>query len=174
MTIRVAPGTSTLLLGKQGEHLAREFAFDISRWKAEFGSGTAVLLHQRSGDAAPYPCTITQADGVVTWPVTNADNAVAGKGKAELQYVVDDVVVKSRTFRTVTAAALEEAGAAPDPESGWVAELLESIYFMISTGMASIVFTFDAETGQLSYTTVDNFEGLIFAINDDGYLEVTA
>ncbi|MCD8050283.1 MAG: hypothetical protein LUE89_01190 [Clostridiales bacterium] len=127
MTINVAPSTSALALGKQGENLARAFAFDISKWVEEFGDGTAVLLHQRKGDAAPYPCTITQGDGVATWAVTSADNAVAGKGKAELQYVVDDVVVKSHTFTTVTLAGLEEAGEAPDPETGWVAELLESV-----------------------------------------------
>ena len=46
---RVKTG-SILPLGKQGENLAKQIQFDLSRWISNFGPGTVQLLHQRSGD----------------------------------------------------------------------------------------------------------------------------
>ena len=54
---RVKTG-SILPLGKQGENLAKQIQFDLSRWISNFGPGTVQLLHQRSGDEAPYPVAV--------------------------------------------------------------------------------------------------------------------
>ncbi len=44
-----------------------------------------------------------------------------------MQYLEDDVVIKSRTWTTEVLKALEEAGETPDPESGWVAQMMAEI-----------------------------------------------
>lgn len=127
ITCKVTKAGIALLLGRQGENLAREMVFDISGWVSEFGDGTAVLLVKRPEDSTTYPASVSLEDGTVTWPVTSTDTAQAGKGKCELQYLVGDVVVKSHTWQTVVTASLEAAGDVPDPETGWVAELLAAV-----------------------------------------------
>ena len=127
MRIKAIRG-QVIKLGHTGENLVRTVTFDVSAWITEFGSsGTVVLLHQRYGDDAPYPVAITLADGIVTWAVTSADVARAGSGEAELQYVIGEQVVKSERWHTSVASSLDAPGTAPDPQSGWVAELLQQV-----------------------------------------------
>lgn len=116
-----------LELGKRGENDATRITFDVSEWLAAFGTGgNFVLLAERDGDAAPYFVTITTAVGSVTWDVNSSDTSAAGFGKAELQYRLDDTVVKSETWRTRIVDALGEAGDAPEPYSAWVDEVLDA------------------------------------------------
>lgn len=49
--IRVTPVNGTIDLGRVGEHLAREVALSLDGIAS--GEGSALLLHQRSGDPAP-------------------------------------------------------------------------------------------------------------------------
>ena len=122
-----------LKLGKQGENNAVKITFPIQKWINEFGEGTAVLLVLRPEDETPYITTTTTDSGVVTWTVSSTDTAQAGIGKCELQYIVDETVVKSRIWQTVTLASLEDAGESPDPESGWVADLIGEITALVET-----------------------------------------
>lgn len=122
--IIVKPGVE-ISLGKRGENLARCAVFDISAWEKTYGEGTAHLLHQRNGDSVPYPCVIEVADGKVTWPITETDVAVAGSGRAELQYFVGETRVKSATWQTRTERGLNNAGATPEPPGeNWIDTLL--------------------------------------------------
>ena len=125
---RVKTG-SILPLGKQGENLAKQIQFDISRWISNFGPGTVQLLHQRSSDEAPYPVAVEQEGGRAVWTVTNADTAAAGTGRAELQYYVGDALAKSETWLTKVLAALGPAGETPPPEAqqGWVDQVLAQV-----------------------------------------------
>ena len=119
---RVKTG-SILPLGKQGENLAKQIQFDLSRWISNFGPGTVQLLHQRSGDEAPYPVAVEQEGNLAVWTVTNADTAAAGTGRAELQYYVGDALAKSETWMTKVLAALGPAGETPPPKpsrAGWI------------------------------------------------------
>ena len=129
----VAGRTGALRLGKRGENNATKITFPITKWVEDFGEGTAVLLVLRPEDDTPYITTTTLADGIVTWVVSSTDTAQAGAGKCELQYIVDDTVVKSRTWPTITLDSLEDAGESPDPESGWVADLIGEITALVET-----------------------------------------
>ena len=112
---RVKTG-SILPLGKQGENLARKIQFDVSRWISTFGPGTVQLLHQRSGDEAPYPVAVYREGNFAVWTVTDADTAAPGTGHAELQYYVGDALAKSETWMTKVFPALGDAGETP-PEA---------------------------------------------------------
>lgn len=118
---------SILPLGKQGENMARKIQFDISRWIGTFGPGTVQLLHQRSGDEAPYPVAVEKDGTQAIWTVTNADTAAAGTGRAELQYYVGDALAKSETWMTKVLPALGPAGETPpEAQQGWVDQVLQA------------------------------------------------
>ena len=96
----------TLYLGKQGEHLAREFAFpEPEEWAAEFGPGTAQLLASPPGGKA-YPVILSMEDGLAVWRVTAADTARPGWGRCELRWSVEGRVMKSKTYVTFVAEGL--------------------------------------------------------------------
>lgn len=116
-----------ILLGRRGEHLARCVVFDIADWQALYGKGSVQLLMQRREEEDPYPCAVTEHDGMVRWEIRSADVAVTGKGKVELQYRVGDTVVKSELYRTETVEAMGEAGAEPpEPAQDWVNAVLQA------------------------------------------------
>lgn len=116
-----------IALGIQGEHNARKVSFsDAEIWKEKFGEGRFELLHQRNGDEAPYPIILTVENNIPYWYVTNSDTAIAGSGKCELRYLVNDVVIKSCTFITDVAPSLGEGTEAPEPQKAWVDEVLEA------------------------------------------------
>lgn len=125
MARRYTPDTANkMFLGRQGENLAREYAFDFSAWKEQYGEGEISLLAQRCGDDAPYPVAIKVEGDKAIWTVTNADTAVVGAGKCELRYTVDDVIVKSATYKTKVMPSLSgEPRPAPAPHKSWVAEV---------------------------------------------------
>ena len=115
-------------LGIQGEHHARKVSFsETAIWRERFGEGTFELLHQRNGDVAPYPIVMTMENDVPYWYVTNADTAIAGAGKCELRYVVNNVLIKSCTFVTdVIPSLVDASGEVPEPEQAWVDQVLNA------------------------------------------------
>jgi hypothetical protein len=120
-------------LGKRGENLSLCVVFDITGWDKTYGTGRVQILHQRNGDAAPYPCVyelINRPDDpylLVEWTITEADRAVAGIGRAELQYVVGNSIVKSDVYVTRSERGLGSAGAVPEsPEVPWVEKVMQA------------------------------------------------
>ena len=115
-------------LGRQGEHLARRIAFDLSGWQKQYGQGTARLIHQRQEDLYPYPVVTVQEDGSVLWDVTRTDtDQVCRYGRAELRYFVGDAVVKSAVYQTrVDPAMAPPTAEAPQAGMDWIERLLEA------------------------------------------------
>lgn len=123
--IIVKPG-GEIDLGKRGEHMARCVMFDISGWQKTYGEGSVHLLHQRNGDSTPYPCVIDVIGSYVCWLLHETDVAVAGRGRAELQYFVGEARVKSETWTTRTDRALNNEGPVPEgPAENWLNTMLE-------------------------------------------------
>lgn len=123
--ITARPG-DRLNLGHEGENLARTIRFDISQWQALYGEGIVSLLHQRAGDAAPYPCAITVDGAIVEWAITNADTAKPSQyGKYELQYRFGDGLSKTCTGVTCVFDALgEPTEEPPEAAQGWLDNIL--------------------------------------------------
>ena len=122
-----ANGRSELLLGRQGENLARAIVFDVADWAAEYGSGTAELLVQRPGEETLYPAALVREGDTVRWVLTAADTFVSGRyGRAELRYLSGEAVVKSRIWLTVVDEALADDATAdpPEPQQTWVDQVL--------------------------------------------------
>ena len=109
--IDVVPNAGVIALGKQGENQAVRVTLPNIR----AGSGSILLLHQRSDDQKPYPVPVVEADGGIIWTVSSTDTAYPGRGQAELQWLgADGAVVKSVTYQTNIIRALTSPGAVPD------------------------------------------------------------
>lgn len=112
-------------IGKAGENLARSCTIDYSAWLKEYGEGDLRIRAIRSGDAEPYPVTnVTTENGVATWIFTDADTAIKGYGEVQILYYVEDVLVKSRVWRTYTHRSLSTSSEeVPDPYQDWLSEV---------------------------------------------------
>jgi hypothetical protein len=115
-------------LGRQGENLARTVVFRVSDWQEAYGPGIATLLAQRPGEETPYPCVVIADGDTIFWPVTAADTARSGAwGKCELQYRVNDALVKSERWSTCVSASLDQSEEeTPEAHQGWVAQVVEA------------------------------------------------
>ena len=129
MIVIQAKSENELTLGRQGENLARQIIFDVAHWESEYGPGTVELIYQRKQSELPYPVALQRDGSSVAWAVTATDTEFpGGNGKCELRYYVGDVLAKSRTWPTkvILAIPTPTAETPPDPEKGWVDQVLEA------------------------------------------------
>lgn len=103
--IKAIPG-KLIMLGKQGENLAREVIFDVSGVRAEFGDGAFRLSAKRPGESDAYPATVTETGNTVVWALTGADTQNAGRGQCELAYYAGETRLKTWTYDTAIAKSL--------------------------------------------------------------------
>lgn len=119
--VRVNTNTTRIPLGRQGENLARKIQFNISDWRTMFGPGKVALIHKRNGDEVAYPVELRAEEAAAYWDVKRADVEIAGNGKCELSYYVNDVIAKSVTYTTVVQASMnDEIGYEPSALPNWV------------------------------------------------------
>lgn len=105
LEIKAVPG-KLIMLGKQGENLAREVVFDVSGVRAEFGDGAFRLSAKRPGESDAYPATVTETGDTVVWALTGADTQNAGRGQCELAYYAGETRLKTWTYDTAIAKSL--------------------------------------------------------------------
>ena len=117
MRIITADPKQKIYLGQRGENEATKVVFPKF---TDFPDGEYRLLAQRNGDVAPYPVVVTTDTDNVYWVVSDADCGVEGIGKCELQLAIDEVLVKSVIYITVTGNALDTEGEPPEPYEDWV------------------------------------------------------
>ena len=122
--IKTSPGCH-LFLGHRGEKLALQIVFDIGSWLETYGPGTAHLLHQRKGDAEPYPVGTVQEGSQVFWNVSDSDTAVEGTGHYELHFYTGESLVKSVTGDTLVTASLAYGTEPPEPVQLWLDHVAE-------------------------------------------------
>lgn len=111
-------------LGRQGENLVETVRFSTQGWAEEYGEGSFELIHKRNTDSVPYPVNISIVDGSVEWVVGGADTQFAGRGCAELVYVVGGAVAKSAIYATSVLKAIDGGDTPPEPWQSWVDEVL--------------------------------------------------
>lgn len=127
--IILTPTTHGVLsLGRQMEDDVRSITFDCNALVEEFGEGSATLVHQRSGDEAPYLVTITEGEeNVYTWTLTNLDTAFCGIGKAEIRWTTADGLGKSVTFMTQVLPSITGDTTIPEPLQSWYDAMIQYI-----------------------------------------------
>ena len=127
-------------IGRKGENLARtvDFSDIIAEIKNDYGDGgKVVVLVKRPGENEPYPAaSVDDSDGL-TWQPTETDTAIAGRGRAEVDYYIDDVLVKSVLFTTYTNDSIGVSGDTPEPGYDYMKQLLDELE-KVGTGIVSI------------------------------------
>lgn len=103
--ITAVPG-KVLMLGRQGENLARKVIFSVSGVRAEFGDGAFRLSARRAGESNVYPAAVTENGDTVEWSLTAADTQNAGRGQCELAYYAGETRLKTWTYDTAIAKSL--------------------------------------------------------------------
>ena len=112
-------------IGRQSENGVETVIFPTSTWPDNYGEGAFQLVHKRSADSVPYPCSITVDDsGNVRWLVEAADVYVVGFGCCQLTYVVGETIAKSVIFTTSTLPSLG-GGELPEPIPSWLERVYE-------------------------------------------------
>ena len=116
-------------IGVQGENDARTVVFDIHKWIEDYGNGSALLVHQRPGDAEPYPVTTVQKAGTVEWSVQQADIIAGAPGRAQLSYQVgNNIVARSPIYLTIAANEITNTTLADyDPAESWLNAILGAV-----------------------------------------------
>lgn len=128
MNIVKAHPAEPIRLGRQGEKGVTRVEFDLLLFVQEHGQGTAQLLVKRAGETVVYPADLDQSGTTATWDIGAEWTAAAGCGYCELNWFVGDTLAKSEVYRTEVLRSLEgeTMDDAPDPVSGYVAQVLEA------------------------------------------------
>lgn len=113
--IKIDTGDS-LTLGYRGEHLARCCELEIPEdWLTEFGESGEIEIHViRSSETQAYKAAAVESDITArkaVWSITSVETSFAGSGKAQLCYIINGVVVKSKIFSTY----VRESNSAAEP-----------------------------------------------------------
>lgn len=140
-----------ICLRHQGENDAMRVAFPLSAFEADWPGGTPLLLVQRprsSRDAEAYPVALSVDGHTAYWTVSASDIEYSGYGKAQLQWRVEDVLVKSCIYDTVCVPSLHAGAEPPDePSKRWFDAI-------------------QAQIGNLDDLTTEEKKNLVAAINE--------
>ena len=102
--------------GQRGENIARCVCFPLTDMQAEFGVGTWNVVMQSPGETVPYIVQYMEEVGnYAVWGLDDTDTAIAGEGKCELRYYVNEVLCKTKIFPIVIKPSLGLTGDIPDP-----------------------------------------------------------
>lgn len=158
-------------IGRKGENLARvvDFSDIIAEIKKDYGdSGKIVVLVKRPNEYVPYPAAVVDESDGLTWTPTETDTAIAGRGNAEVDYYVDDVLVKSVLFTTYTHDSIGVSGDTPEPGYDYMKQLLDALE-KVGTGIVSVDMNEDSSiTFHMSDGTEYTTEPLKGADGDPG------
>jgi hypothetical protein len=140
-----------ICLRHQGENDAMRVAFPISAFETDWPGGTPLLLVQRprsSRDAEAYPVALSVDGHTAYWTVSASDVEYSGYGKAQLQWRVEDILVKSCIYDTVCVPSLHAGAEPPDePSKRWFDAI-------------------QAQIGNLADLTTEEKKNLVAAINE--------
>ena len=127
ITTVTTDGGAILPLGRQGEKGVRQVWFDLGYLIENFGEGTAVLVHQRNQDLAPYIVNAEQSGNNLMWTLDELDTAYEGFGRAEIRWTVDDALAKTVTYKTNTMRSLTAQTEIPEPLESWYDKMMQEI-----------------------------------------------
>ena len=116
-----------IYLGRQGENLARTVEIDVGAMLDAYPGASIGLVFQRAGETELYIGATTLDGTVLSWPISAAVTANAGRGKIEVRAMLGDVLAKSVTAPTQVDVSLSGAGGTPpDPEEDWIDDVLQA------------------------------------------------
>ena len=144
----VAQENIVIPLGRQGEKDVTTIQFPVSGWEELYGQGSFELLQQRRKDTTPYPCVITVQDETVSWVINNADTQFAGRGSAQLVYVVNNAIAKSIIYSTSVLKSIDGCACAIEPYEPWFDEVLAAGAHAVEASLDSEAWAVGTRDGE--------------------------
>lgn len=129
-------GDQALLLGRVGENRATRILINLKSILSQYPDAIASITVKQP-DRAEYPAVVTQANGMLTWLITNADiGGKPGTGAAQITVrSADGTVVKTAIATTRVAESLgSPQSPAPDPVQAWVDSAAAQLDKVIQAG----------------------------------------
>ena len=121
--IRVNSGSSHVTLGRVGENKVAQLLIDTSDWAREFPGGRLALFIERP-DGRKYIAAVENSGGSWAYTLTSADLAMAGRGRMQLQWMVDEQIARSKILDTVTMPSIMASEGPPGyPEQGYLEQM---------------------------------------------------
>ena len=125
MNYIIVANKKPIAIGRYGEDGVTTVQFSINAFFPHLANATFGLVHQRSGDVAPYPCTVTVLNGYVDWLIGSGDLAKIGNGTAQLSAYVDGAIAKTEIFTTVVLDSMGMVDP-PEPTQAWVDRVIQA------------------------------------------------
>lgn len=122
-----------IVIGRSGENNVLSVEFDLTPWVEEYGTGQPFMHIRRHGDEMPYPVALEFSNNIATWLISNTDTAKTGYGKAQLVYMVDEKIKKTKVFRIYVDKSVCDVNYVPDPYEEYLDEFTALVGKMIST-----------------------------------------
>lgn len=118
-------GAIPLCLGRQGETGIMEVRIDI-RTPLEEYPGAWFAIEAENPEGVCYP-VVSETDGdTLIWPITGADTAKSGRGRAQVvMYGEEGEIGRSKPADTAVLPSLTVNGDAPDPAQNWIDNALK-------------------------------------------------
>ena len=122
---RITNRGEPIMLGYRGENNATLVSFDIPD---DWTEGVVQLYVLRMSDTEPYvPGGFYIEDGIAYWRVSSADTAIVGNGLAQYCSIVNGVITKTRTFKTIIEASASNSDiVVPEPQKSILDASLEA------------------------------------------------
>lgn len=119
-----------LFIGLRPEHNAREFAFDIAQWRAQWPETTAInVIVQRQGDKTAYPAISRMEGDTVIWTVTRYDTERPGVGSMWVEFSKGDKLLGLTPATLITVGSGPEMIGGDTPASDtppWIQRVLDA------------------------------------------------
>lgn len=145
-----------IVIGRRGENLANTIQIDVQDWLTTWPDARIEIVFIRPNDATPYIANTSVTDGVLSWPITAADTAIAGEnGAFEVRALCGDVVKKSVIATAVVEPCIMCTGDPEPPEAAqdWVNKALQAVSDAITIGvpdaLANVPESVTADVAQL-------------------------
>lgn len=151
-------GDQALLLGRVGENRATRILINLKSILSQYPDAIASITVKQP-DRAEYPAVVTQANGMLTWLITNADiGGKPGTGAAQITVrSADGTVVKTAIATTRVAESLgSPQSPAPDPVQAWVDSAAAQLGKVIQAGTDAANAAKNAETATESCVVATN------------------
>ena len=164
---RITTRGEPIELGFRGENDATLIAFDVPD---DWQDGVIQLFVLRMNDTDPYvPSGFYVEDGVAYWRVSSADTSVVGNGLAQYCSIVNGVITKSKTFKTIIKpSASNEDIVVPEPQKSVLDAALETASTFATQAQTAADRAEQAVYNWFSVSINENTGHLIITENERG------
>lgn len=164
---RITTRGEPIILGYRGENNATQIEYDIPD---DWQEGVIQLFVLRMDDTEAYvPSGFYVQDGIAYWLVSSADTSVVGRGLAQFCSIKDGVIIKTKTFATITNPSAGDTDVVvPEPQKSVLDASLEAASTFATQAQTAADRAEQAVYNWFSVSINENTGHLIITENERG------